>query len=198
MTESKPTIAELIIEYFKQRPKEDIPHGPVVDYVEERYVRAHGRKPRDTWRQIRRLYQDGILTKVRKGVYRYDPDTATGRNIKRFPPDVKELILKRDGYRCVVCGRGIEDGVELHVDHKVPLDKGGKSAVDNGQTLCSEHNLLKKRYSQTEFGKRFLIKLYEDAVKQRDERMIKFCKEIFDVYNKHGVNDHIPRPNGAP
>jgi hypothetical protein len=36
--------------------------------------------------------------------------------------------------------------------------------VDNGQTLCSEHNFLKKTYSQTEFGKRFIIRLYKDAL----------------------------------
>jgi len=27
-------------------------------------------------------------------------------------------------------------------------------------------------------------------------RMIKFCKDIFDVYDKHRINGHISRPNG--
>ncbi len=104
-------------------------------------------------------------------------------------PEVKEEIFKRDGYKYVVCGRGKDDGVEIHADHKIPLDKGGTNTIDNGQTLCSEHNLLKKTYSQTEFGKRFIIKLYEEAIKN------KFCQEIFDVYNKYGINSHIKRPN---
>jgi hypothetical protein len=77
----------------------------------------------------------------------------------------------------------------------VPLDKGGTNTIDNGQTLCSEHNFLKKNYSQTEFGKRFLIRLYNDAIDRGDERMAKFCKEIFDIYNKYRINRHIKRPN---
>lgn len=135
------------------------------------------------------------MIQVRKGVYRYDPNHVQHRELYEFPKEVKEEIFKRDGYRCVVCGRGKEDSVEIDADHKIPLDKGGMNTVENGQTLCSEHNLLKKSYSQTEFGKRFLIRLYEDAVKKGDERMINFCKEIFDVYNKYKVNSHIKRPN---
>lgn len=176
-------------------PKEDLKHGPVVDWVEKRYLKLYGRKPRDPWRQIRRLYQEGILIKVRKGIYRYDPDFIKNRELYEFLPKVKEAIFKRDGYKCVVCGKGRKDEVEIHADHRIPLDKGGRNTVDNGQTLCSEHNLLKKRYSQTEFGKRLLVRLYGDAVKKGDERMVKFCKEIFNVYEKYDLNSHIPRPN---
>ena len=74
MNEERVTIADLIMEYFRKHPKKNLKHGPVVDYVEERYFNLYERKPRDTWRQIRRLHQEGILIKVRKGVYRYDPD----------------------------------------------------------------------------------------------------------------------------
>lgn len=195
MREERITIADLIMEYFRKYPKEDLKHGLVVDYVEKRYLQLYGKKPRDTWRGIRRLHQEGFLIKVKKGVYRYDPDFIKHKELYEFPPDIKKKIFRRDGYRCVVCGRGREDGVEIHADHKIPLDKGGTNSVDNGQTLCSEHNLLKKNYSQTEFGKRFLIKLYLEAVKKNDERMIKFCKEIFDVYDKYGIDSHIKRPN---
>ena len=89
----------------------------------------------------------------------------------------------------------MEDGVEIHADHKIPLDKGGTNTIENGQTLCSEHNLLKKNYSQTEFGKRFLIRLYQEALEKNDKRMIKFCEEIIDVYDKYGINSHIKRPD---
>jgi 5-methylcytosine-specific restriction endonuclease McrA len=164
MNEEKITISDLIMEYFRENPKKDLPHGPVVDYVEERYLKLYGKKPRDIWRQIRRLHQEGILIKVGKGVYRYDPDYIRHKELYEFPQKVKEEIFKRDGYRCVVCGRGREDGVEIHADHKIPLDKNGTNTVDNGQTLCSEHNFLKKTYSQTEFGKRFIIRLYKDAL----------------------------------
>ena len=59
-----------------------------------------------------------------------------------------------------------------------------------------EHNLIKKNYSQTEAGKRYFIKLYEKALLNKDEKMIKFCKDIFDIYDKYKINGHIKRPNG--
>lgn len=195
MTKKRTTITDLIMEYFKCHPKKELNHGPVVDWVEAQYMKLYSRKPRDTWRSIRRLHQEGILIKVKKGVYKYNPDLINTKEIFGFPPDIKEEIFKRDGFKCVVCGRGRKDGVEIHADHKIPLDKDGRNTIENGQTLCSEHNLLKKNYSQTEFGKRFLIRLYKDAVKRNDPKMIKFCKEIFDVYDRHGVNSHINRPN---
>ena len=176
MAKAKKTISDLIMEYFRKHPKKELQHGPVVDWVEEQYLKLYGRKPRDIWRGIRRLYQEGFLIKVRKGVYKYDPDLIQKKELHDFPPDVKEAIFKKDGYKCIVCGRGKEDGVEIHADHKIPLDKGGTNTIENGQTLCSEHNLLKKNYSQTEFGKRFLIRLYQEALEKNDKRMIKFCK----------------------
>lgn len=158
-------------------------------------MNLYGKKPRDTWRGIRRLHQEGKLIKVKKGIYKYDPDLTQNKKLYEFPPDIKEAIFKRDDYKCVVCGRGKQDGMEIHADHKTPLDKGGVNPIENGQTLCSEHNYLKKNYSQTEFGKRFLIRLYQEAGARGDERMINFCKEIFDVYDKYEVNSHIKRPN---
>lgn len=141
------------------------------------------------------LHQEGILIKVKKGVYKYVPELVQYRKIYEFPPNIKEAIFKRDGYKCVVCGRGIEDGVEILADHKIPLDKGGQNTLENGQTLCSEHNFLKKNYSQTEFGKRFIIKLFLEALEKKDKRTIMFCQEILDIYDKYEINCHIKRPN---
>ncbi len=189
------TISDLIMEYFKKHSREDLRHGPVVDWVEEQYLKLYGKKPRDTWRGIRRLYQEGKLIKVKKGVYRYEPERIRKVKLLDFPPKVKETIFKKDGYKCVYCGRGRKDGVELCADHIIPLDKGGTNTLDNGQTLCMQCNLIKKNYSQTEAGKRFVIKMYKQAVAKNDKKMIKFCKYIFNVYNKFQINSHIKRPD---
>lgn len=197
MKKSK-TISELVMEYFKKHPNEDLPHGPVVDWVTKEWLKNHETPPRDPWRVIRKLHQQGKLLKIKKGVYRYDPDYTKKTDLFEFPPKVKEEILKRDGYKCVVCGMGLKDGVELVVDHIIPKDKGGSNDISNGQTLCMKHNLLKKNYSQTEAGKRYFIKIYEKAVAENDHKMIQFCKRIFDAYDEYGINGHIPRPNGKP
>ncbi|VUT25418.1 MAG: HNH endonuclease [Candidatus Methanolliviera sp. GoM_oil] len=188
------TIGDLIIEYFKKHPKENLSHGPVVDWVEKEYLKLYGRKPRDTWRQIRKFHQEGILIKVKKGIYKYDPDYTMKIELFDFSPKMKEEIFRQDNYRCVVCERGRQDGVEICADHIKPKDKGGTNTVDNGQTLCMEHNLMKKNYSQTEAGKRYFIKMYEQAVSNNDGRMIDFCKCVFECYDKYGVNGHITRP----
>lgn len=190
------SIKELALEYFEMHPNEDLTHGPVVDWIEKEYIKLGGTKPRDPWRDIRKLHQEGKLIKVSKGIYRYDPSYIQEVELFDFPPEIKEEIFRNDNYQCVVCGRGRKDGVEICADHKMPKDLGGSNTLDNGQTLCAEHNLLKKNYSQTEAGKRYVIKIYETAIAISDERMIKFCGDIFDVYDKHGINHHVPRPNG--
>lgn len=137
-----------------------------------------------------------MLIQVKKGVYRYDPERTKEVELFDFPQNIKEKIFERDNYRCVVCGKGIAEGVEIHADHIKPKNKGGDSTIENGQTLCTQHNNIKKNYSQTEAGKRYFIKLYEQAVARSDDKMVKFCKDVFDVYDEHGINGHIKRPNG--
>lgn len=54
-------------------------------------------------------------------------------------------VLKRDNFRCVYCGKSpaINLGVVLHIDHIIPFAKGGRSTLNNLQTLCSQCNLGK-------------------------------------------------------
>jgi len=189
------TIRELIIKYFKKYPKKDLQHAPVVDWVTEQWLKEHNLPPRDPWRMIRQLHQEGFLVKVKKGIYRYDPDSIKNVDLLVFPQKVKKEILERDNYSCVVCGKGKKDGVELVIDHIKPKDKGGTNDINNGQTLCMEHNLLKKNYSQTESGKRYFIRMYKLAIKNNDKKIVRFCKSVFDLYDEYEINGHIPRPN---
>jgi len=186
------TIRELVQEYFRNHPNIDLPHGPVVDWVTEQW-RLQGNKtpPRDPWRMIRRLHQEGWLIKVRKGVYRYDPEAAGKVELDDFTPEQKQAILERDQYRCVICGKGLADGVELHVDHIRPRHLGGRSEIENGQTLCAQCNFRKKVYKQTETGKRMFIRLLKLAEKEGDQQMVEFCREVLSIYERHGINDHI-------
>jgi len=64
-------------------------------------------------------------------------------------------------------------GYELQVDHILPKDKGGKATLENGQTLCSICNFIKKNYNQTESGKRMFIRLWETAKRIGDKDIIR-------------------------
>ncbi len=185
------TISELIMEYFCAHPNKDLEHGPVVDWVTEQWLQSHNTPPRDPWRAIRALHQKGFLIKVKKGVYRYDPRAVNERELEDFTPEQKEEIFKRDNYRCVICGRGKHNGYEIHADHIIPKDLGGKAELVNGQTLCSIHNFRKKNYKQTETGKKMFIHLYELAKSLRDEKTMHFCEEILETFEKHHIDDHI-------
>ena len=56
-------------------------------------------------------------------------------------------VFKRDGYRCVICGRKAEDGIILEIDHIKPVSKGGLSDISNLQTLCMDCNRGKSNRS---------------------------------------------------
>lgn len=51
-------------------------------------------------------------------------------------------ILNRDGFKCQYCGLTGESG-ELHVDHIIPVSKGGPNAPWNLLTACHACNLGK-------------------------------------------------------
>lgn len=52
-------------------------------------------------------------------------------------------IMQRDNFKCVICGASAQTGARLHVDHIVPVSKGGKSIPSNLRTLCERCNVGK-------------------------------------------------------
>lgn len=185
------TQKELLIEFFENNPNRDIKHPEVVDWVTSEYKKRTGQIFRDPDRGIRQLAQSGFLIKVSKGIYKYDPSLVNKRNLEDFTASQKRAILERDNYKCVICGRGEKEGVELHVDHIKPKDFGGKATIENGQTLCSQHNFLKKNFKQTETGKKMFIRLYELAKKEENKELLDFCTKILEVFEENNVNGHI-------
>jgi len=69
-----------------------------------------------------------------------DPEGRKSLSVrKRF------FVFKRDRYRCQICRRS---GIELEVDHKIPVAQGGTDALDNLQTLCFDCNRGKRHSSE--------------------------------------------------
>lgn len=75
-------------------------------------------RDRDIWDAICRVERGKVSNKMRFAIY------------------------KRDHNRCCYCGRGGK-WVRLEVDHIIPIAKGGKSTMDNLQTLCHDCNVKK-------------------------------------------------------
>lgn len=185
---------EFVKEWFIKRPNRDISHDESKAGIEDAYFKIAKKRFEDVDRTIRKLAQVGFLIKVKKGWYRYDPKKANMRTLEDFSASDKKQILERDGYKCVICGKGAKDGIDLQVDHIKPKELGGSATISNGQTLCASHNFRKKISSQTETGKKMFIRLL-DSVKESDDKnaskIEKFCEEILRVFEKHDIDGHI-------
>lgn len=59
---------------------------------------------------------------------------------KLVTPALRKLIMNRDNYTCKICGKYMPDEVGLHIDHIIPIAKGGKSIPSNLRVLCSKCN----------------------------------------------------------
>lgn len=66
--------------------------------------------------------------------------------INRPDRSVRFSILKRDGYRCQICGISAKqnESVRLEVDHKVARANGGTNHKDNLWVLCFDCNRGKR------------------------------------------------------
>jgi len=59
---------------------------------------------------------------------------------KPISPKLVHETFKRDGFRCVHCGRSANDGIILELDHIIPVAGGGTNDPGNLQTLCRRCN----------------------------------------------------------
>ena len=87
---------------------------------------------------------------------KYFRTEETRNKRKKVGNQLKFKILKRDGYRCQMCGKTSDDGVKLQVDHMTPLTLGGDNSEDNLWVLCSVCNSGKSMqtlHDSTEDGK---------------------------------------------
>jgi 5-methylcytosine-specific restriction endonuclease McrA len=96
------------------------------------------------WGSVRRACE--LLAKVKRGEMSREEmlkgeSRAARRKTVRL--DVRWRVMRRDRFRCVACGRSpaTEPGVELHVDHVVPVARGGGNEEGNLRTLCAACNV---------------------------------------------------------
>ena len=180
---------EYVRDYFKSKPNEEIQTTKAKAYIEKRYLTETGKRFEDPDRAIRTLHQKGEIIKIRQGLYKYDPSySAQDKTSHDFSEKIKKQIFKRDNYRCVFCKFGKKEKAELHVDHKVPRDRGGPSTLENGQTLCSRCNFLKKNMSMNSLGKKIFENLLKESMKNKNKEMTKIAKEFLGLFKKYNLN----------
>jgi hypothetical protein len=70
-------------------------------------------------------------------------EALRARERSLMTPALRVDILRRDGFRCRMCGASADEGSTLHVDHILPVSRGGRTLPENLQALCQSCNLGK-------------------------------------------------------
>ena len=64
---------------------------------------------------------------------------------KTINNSLKYDVMKRDCFKCQYCGKSPANdvGVELQIDHILPVSKGGTNEIENLKTICKDCNIGK-------------------------------------------------------
>ena len=89
--------------------------------------------------EYNKLYSEYLNLKEKNRLYEINSRVERAKMSESLRYD----ILKRDNYKCQICGASAKDGAKLQVDHIIPVSKGGKTEPNNLQTLCARCNIGK-------------------------------------------------------
>lgn len=94
-----------------------------------------------------------VLLAVIEGVDHQEKRLNNRQRAQRVPLSewVRASVLMRDGFQCLWCEA---KGIELHVDHIVPVAMGGTDATDNLRTLCRYCNMGRSNFQTDAFTAR--------------------------------------------
>jgi hypothetical protein len=114
--------------------------SPFSKYTHNPYVRLFG-----GWVDAMRAFTRTVNeTESDVGSFKNLP-TRDGRGPREPSLRLRFLVMRRDRFKCVLCGRApaIDPTTELHIDHVVAWSKEGRTEMSNLRTLCSRCNLGK-------------------------------------------------------
>lgn len=99
----------------------------------------------DWQRSLRQLRQEtGLdIVSTAKGYILKSKNPVKEPQIRKSIDDrLRYAVLQRDNSTCQRCGANIHNkpNVKLVVDHKIPVNIGGETTIDNLWTLCSDCN----------------------------------------------------------
>lgn len=70
---------------------------------------------------------------------------------KWIRPEKRRAIYVRDNLACVYCGKHIDEGIELTLDHVHPTELGGSNEAENLVTCCKQCNSAKGKKTIRQF-----------------------------------------------
>jgi predicted Zn-ribbon and HTH transcriptional regulator len=102
-------------------------------------------------KRVRELYPYYEIATKRQGrrfIYQFVKERNTDDyDYSIISKTLRAKIIHRDGRRCRMCGRTVDDDkIKLHIDHKIPREWGGATDEENLWALCSGCNEGKRNY----------------------------------------------------
>lgn len=127
------SIQQLEAEELRQPPAT----GLLSDFGYER-ASDTGRKTVNSWDPDE---DHRLAVKARRRIYEYKRQ-AIIRGASRAESVSRRAIIARDESKCYLCGKLCEES-EIHLDHVVPLSRGGEHSARNIRVACAPCNLSK-------------------------------------------------------
>lgn len=131
-------------------------------WIQDRYGDAN--KPfSELWTEegFSSIHAEGLQGNRKYVLYKKDHDTLFNPNAKaertQISNEDKKAVLKKQDGKCNFCGSKLKvskdmaahtfskDRVSMEFDHRIPVDRGGESTVDNYQALCHYCNKCKRQ-----------------------------------------------------
>lgn len=103
-----------------------------------------GEQKTNTHRDSKRYYFLEILQLYRMAKEKIGKMSFVEQQRAMMSDKLRYAVLSRDKFKCQICGCSQQDGVKLEVDHIIPVSKGGRTELDNLQTLCERCNRGKR------------------------------------------------------
>lgn len=158
------------IEYYEQitksMPGKVLQRHGIVDYADNAFVLNVNNLTKEKSSELIKLCDD----KIKK----YEEERGKriwahrSRDSKEVPGSLRYQVLSKAKFRCELCGIPADEKA-LDVDHIVPRNKGGKTVLENLQSLCYTCNSQKRDLDDTDF--RPWKNLYENT-----DTKCSFCK----------------------
>lgn len=105
--------------------------------------------------------------------------------------EVMLIHLRTQSYLCAYCNYNLKalEYSKIHIDHIIPISKGGKDDPSNFAVVCSDCNTLKSDLTMEEFLKKVEIKRNRyNTILEKRESLLRVEKYLLTEYGKeiHG------------
>ena len=190
MTKIESNHNSFALEWFQGNSGRKFTNDELKALLPDAFFKATGAKMADPTRAARTLVKQGHIKRTPKGVdqvFWYEPGIMNHAAI--FDDNEKVAILERDSFRCVVCKKGVADGVTVKVGYAKSLQRGGSLDIENGRTLCAIHLWILQTAQESEEGKKNWRRLAKQLPRIGDsKRAIKFWDEFMEILLRYEID----------